>query len=126
MQRTVVPRPNHSCTSNRGSSAAPFCGQAAGWIYPVLAGLVMFEDASLMHGYDLMLACTKCRLKKRIREFPSAAGLILGDILASEHIGIFEKGCLRCGTCRFEVLSAPAPAVLSKGPTGWVKKKVAP
>lgn len=84
------------------------------------------DDPTRLHGYDLILACTKCGLKKRIREFPSQAGLVLGDILATEHIGIFEKGCLRCGTCRFEVLSAPKPPAKPKGPTGWVKKKGVP
>jgi hypothetical protein len=78
-------------------------------------------DLSRLHGYDLMLRCTKCSLKKRIPEFPSAMNLAIGTILTTENIGIFEKGCLRCGTCRFEVLSAPMPAPAPKAPAGWVK-----
>jgi hypothetical protein len=74
-----------------------------------------------LHGYDLILACTACGLKKRIRGFPTQAAFLLGAILSSEHIKIFEKGCLRCGVCRFEVMSIPPPPPKPKGPVGWVK-----
>lgn len=73
-----------------------------------------------LHGYDLQLACVKCGLEKRIRRFPTAAAPALGDILTEDNISIFEKGCLRCGMCRFEVLTAPAQEPPPRGPTGWV------
>jgi hypothetical protein len=74
------------------------------------------------HGYTLMLACTSCGLKKRIRHFPTQAAFQFGDILTSAHIAIYEKGCLRCGVCRFEVLTIPPAPVPSPGPVGWAKR----
>ena len=75
-----------------------------------------------LRGYTLMLRCTSCGLKKRILRFPTQAGLLLGAILTSDHIDIFEKGCLRCGVCRFEVMSIPPPPPPPPGPRGWVKR----
>jgi ferredoxin len=75
-----------------------------------------------LHGYTLMLACTKCGLKKRIDRFPTQAAFMLGDILTSEHIDIYKKGCLRCGTCRFEVLTAPEPPPPPDPPRGWTRR----
>lgn len=75
-----------------------------------------------LHGYDLVLGCTRCGIRKRIRQFPEAMKLVIGTILTSEHIQIFEKGCLRCGTCRFEVLSMPALPPPPPPPVGWARK----
>lgn len=73
-------------------------------------------------GYTLMLACTKCGLKKRIPHFPTQAAFAIGDVLTAEHIEIYKKGCLRCGTCRFEVLTAPPPPPPPAPPRGWVAR----
>lgn len=78
-------------------------------------------DLSRLHGYTLMLACTKCGLKKRVAHFPEAAAFPLGTVLTDEHIKIFDRGCLRCGTVRFEVLSAPAPRPEALPPRGWTR-----
>lgn len=74
-----------------------------------------------LHGYDLVLRCTKCSLKKRIRHFPSAMNLLLGTILGAESQTLWEKGCLRCGTCQFEVMSAPLNKPEPSRPVGWAK-----
>ncbi len=79
-----------------------------------------------VRGYDLKIACVKCGLIKRIADFPIAAQFMLGDILGPEHIEIYKKGCLRCGTCKFEVLTIPPPPADPDGPRGWVKKPKVP
>jgi len=66
-----------------------------------------------------MLACVKCGLKRRIARFPTQGAPILGDVLDEKHQAIWERGCLRCGTCRFVVLTAPPQEVEVKGPVGW-------
>lgn len=79
-----------------------------------------------LHGYDLVLACVKCGLKKRITNFPTQAAFQLGTILGPEHIEIYKKGCLRCGVCRFEVMTIPPPPKDPEGPRGWVQKPKVP
>lgn len=75
-----------------------------------------------LHGYSLILACTKCGLKKRIRHFPTQAAPALGTILGSEAQAIWEyKGCIRCGTCQFEVLTAPKQPPPPPPPVGWTR-----
>lgn len=74
-------------------------------------------------GYTLVLRCTRCGLIKQIEDFPSAMNLPLGEILTPEHIAIYEKGCIRCGTCRFEVLTAPGVPLIPEPPVGWSPRK---
>jgi ferredoxin-like protein FixX len=75
-----------------------------------------------LHGYTLMLACEKCGLKRKIRRFPTQGAPLLGRVLDERNISIWEKGCLRCGTCRFVVLTAPPQESQVKEPVGWAKR----
>ncbi len=80
------------------------------------------SSVSELRGYTLMLACASCGLKRRIDDFPTQAGLHLGDVLTTDNISIFKKGCLRCGVCRFVVNSIPPASPPPAGPVGWAKR----
>lgn len=77
----------------------------------------------MVDGYDLMLKCTGCGLMKRIPDFPMCGAFALGSVLSAEHHEVWERGCLRCGVCRFTVESIPPPPPKPAGPVGWSDKK---
>lgn len=77
---------------------------------------------SSARGYTLMLKCEKCGLKKRIADVPRQGAPLLGTVLDERNIAFFDKGCLRCGVCRFIVLTAPPQETQVKGAVGWTNR----